>query len=159
MLGKLAKNKKIRKAHREHTKKVLVAVSKALCEFDGPAVAKDKVTRIIITLNDKLETSKALDESILVAVEEPNIIIEVEKSEEFRAQIHAALVKLQRYQTSENESNEPLQSAPGVSTPSVNAKLPKLHIKKFTGDPKEWQSLVQPYTQTKRSRMSTNLTT
>ena len=98
------------------------------------------VTRIIITLNDKLATLKALDESILAAVEEPNIVIEVEESEEFRTQIHTALAKLQRFQTSENESNEPLQSATGVSTPSVNAKLPKLHIKKFTGDPKEWQS-------------------
>jgi len=47
------KNKNIRKAHREHAKKVLVAVDEALTEFDGSVVAKDKVTRIIITFNDK----------------------------------------------------------------------------------------------------------
>ena len=42
MPGKLAKNKKISEAHREHTKKVLVAVNEAVCEFDGSAVAKNK---------------------------------------------------------------------------------------------------------------------
>ena len=136
MPGKLTKNKKIRKAHREHAKKVLAAVDEALSEFDGSVVAKDKVTRIIITFNDKLATLKSLDESIL----EPNIVTEVEESEEFCAQIHAALVKLQRCQTSKNESTVPLQSNPSVSTQPVNAKLPKLQIKKFTGDPKEWQS-------------------
>ena len=117
---------------------MLAAVDEAL--INGSVVAKDKVTRIIIMLKDKLATLKSLDESILAAVEEPNIVTEVEESEEFRAQIHAALVKLQRCQTSENESNDPLQSNPGVSTQPVNAKLPKLQIKKFTGDPKEWQS-------------------
>ena len=100
MSEKLTKNKEILEAHREHAKKVLAAVDEALSEFDGSVVAKDKVTRIIITLNDKLATLKSLDESILAAVEEPNIVTEVEESVEFRAQIHAALVKLQRCQTS-----------------------------------------------------------
>jgi len=90
--GKLTKNKKIREAHREHAKKVLVAVDEALSKFDASVVAKDKVTRIIITLNDKLATLKSPDESILAAAEEPNIVTEVEESEEFHAEIHAALV-------------------------------------------------------------------
>ena len=48
MPGKLAKNKKICEAHKEHMKKVLLTINEALCEFDGSvAVAKDKVTRII----------------------------------------------------------------------------------------------------------------
>ena len=49
-------------------------------------------------------------------------------------------MKIQRCQTSEKESNNLLQRNPGDSTHPVNAKLPKLQIKKFTGDPKEWQS-------------------
>lgn len=55
MMGKLAENKKICKAHREHVKKVLAATYKILSEFDSSAVAKDKVTQIIITLNDKFQ--------------------------------------------------------------------------------------------------------
>ena len=51
-------------------------------------------------LTKNLATLKSLDESILAAVEEPNIVTQVEESEEFRAQIHDALVKLQRCQTS-----------------------------------------------------------
>ena len=55
MMGKLVENKKICKAHREHVKKVLAATYKILSEFDSSAVAKDKVTQIIITLNDKFQ--------------------------------------------------------------------------------------------------------
>ena len=120
--------------------------------FEPDTIAKDKIARIIITLNDKLATLKSLDESILAAVEEPNIVTEVGESEEFRAQIHAALVRLQQCQTSENECNEPLQSKPGVSTQAFNAKLPKLYIKKFTGNPKEWQSFWDSFS----SAMHTN---
>ena len=43
-------------------------------DYDGSYIAKDKVKRITITitLNEKLETLNALDESILAAIDEEN---------------------------------------------------------------------------------------
>ena len=88
MPGKLAKNKKIRV-------KVLSSVNEVLSEYDGSRDAKDNITRLSIALNEKLVTLKALDESILCAVDDGEIESEIEESENFRAQIHEALVKLQ----------------------------------------------------------------
>ena len=157
--GKLTKNKKIREAHREHTKKVLAAMDEALSEFDASVVAKDKVTRIIITLNDKLATLKSPDESILAAVEEPNIVTEVEESDEFHAQIHAALVN---YDAKPAKTNQTIRSRViqvfqlNVLTRSYrNCKSRSLLAIRKNGSPFGTCS-VQPCTQTKRSRMSTN---
>ena len=93
MPGKLAKNLKIRAEHHLHTKKVLASVDELLMDYDGSDTTKDKIKRITITLNEKLATLKALDESILAAIDEGNLEPETEESEEFRTRIHGALVK------------------------------------------------------------------
>ena len=95
MPGKLAKNKKIGEGQRAHAVKVLSSVNEVLSEYDGSRGAKDNITRLSIALNEKLVTLKALDESILCAVDDGEIESEIEESENFRAQIHEALVKLQ----------------------------------------------------------------
>ena len=59
MPGKLAKNLKIRAAHRLHTRKVLASVDELLMDYDGSDTTKDKIKRITITLNEKLATLKA----------------------------------------------------------------------------------------------------
>ena len=52
MTGKLAKQRKEREAHRKHTGKVLAAVDEKVKDYDGFTGAKDRVKRIIISLND-----------------------------------------------------------------------------------------------------------
>ena len=133
MPEKLAKNLKIRAAHRLHTRQVLASVDELL--------TKDKIKQITITLNEKLATLKSLDESILAAIDERNLEPEIEESEEFRARIHGALVKLQKYENSHGKQESPQGSQNGSvpSSSSIRAKLPKLHIKRFAGDPENWQ--------------------
>ena len=41
-------------------------------DYDGSNTTKDKIKRITITFNEKLATLKALDELILVAIDEGN---------------------------------------------------------------------------------------
>ena len=82
--GKLTKNRKIREGQRVHAKKVLASVDEVLTEYDGSRSAKDRITRLNITLNEKLVTLKALDESILSAVEDGDIESEIEESENFK---------------------------------------------------------------------------
>ena len=111
-------------------------------DYDGSDTTKDKIKRITITLNEKLAALKALDESILAAIDEENLEREIEQSEEFRARIHGALVKLQKCENSHGKQESP-QGSQGRSVPSSSsndAKLPKLHIKRFAGDPKNWQT-------------------
>ena len=142
MPGKVAKNLKIRAAHRLHTRKVLASVDELPMDYEGCDTTKDKIKRITITLNEKLATLKALDESILAAIDEGNLEPEIEESEEFRARIHGALVKLQKCENSHGKQESP-QGSQGGSVPSSSsngAKLPKLHIKRFAGNPKNWQT-------------------
>ena len=69
MSGKLTKNRKIRERQRVHAKKVLTSVDEVLTEYDGSRSAKDRITRVSTTLNEKLVTLKVLDESILSRME------------------------------------------------------------------------------------------
>ena len=96
MPGKVAKNLKIRAAHRLHTRKVLASVDELLMDYEGCDTTKDKIKRMTITLNEKLATLKALDKSILATIDEGNLEPEIEESEEFHARIHGALVKLHK---------------------------------------------------------------
>ena len=80
MPGKLAKNKKISEGQRTHAVKVLFSVNEVLTEYDGSRSAKDSITRLGVTLNEKLVTLKALNESILCAVDDGEIESEIESA-------------------------------------------------------------------------------
>ena len=78
----------------------------------------------------------------MAAIDEGNLESEIEESEEFCTRIHGALVKLQKCENSHGKQESP-QGSQGGSVPSSssnNAKLPKLHIKRFAGNPKNWQT-------------------
>ena len=141
MSGKLTKNRKIRERQRVHAKKVLTSVDEVLTEYDGSRSAKDRITRLSLTLNEKLVTLKALDESILSAVEDGDIESEIEESENFRGKIHKALLKLQSCQVVHDQQKNPQSQETHQQTKSNGnkSKLPKLTLNKFNGDPKRWQ--------------------
>ena len=114
MPEKLAKNLKIRTAYRLHTRKVLPSVDELLMDYDRSDTTKDKKKRITITVNEKSATLKALDESILAAMDERNLEPETEESEEFRARIHGALVKLQKCENSHGQQKTPEEVKMGL---------------------------------------------
>ena len=91
MPGKVAKNLKIRAAHRLHTRKVLASVDELPMDYEGCDTTKDKIKRITITLNEKLATLKALDKSILATIDEGNLEPEIEESEGFTREFMAPL--------------------------------------------------------------------
>ena len=121
---------------------MLAVVDEILKNYDGSTGAKDNVKRVIITIEEKFSTLKAFDKSILAAIDDDETMdAEIEESEEFRGQIHDAVVKLQRFGNAQSEMVSH-QGGKGWSTPVIasNTRLNKLNLKRFTGDPKEWQS-------------------
>ena len=66
-------------------RKLLASVDELLMDYDESDTTKDKIKRITITLNEKLATLKALDESISAAIDKGNLEPEIEESEDFRA--------------------------------------------------------------------------
>ena len=134
-------NKKILEGQQTHAVKVLSTLNEVLTEYDGSRSAKDSITRLNIALNETLVTLKALNESILCAVDDGEIESEIEESESFRAQIHEALVKLQSCQVT-HDQQEIVQEQETHQKPKSSgnkSKLPKLTLNKFNGDPKRWQ--------------------
>ena len=77
MPGKLAK-----KIYTQ--RKFLASADELLLDYDESDTTKDKIKWITITLNEKLATLKALDESISAAIDKGNLEPEIEESEEFR---------------------------------------------------------------------------
>jgi len=141
MPGKLTKKRKIREGQRAHVTKVLGSVDEVLKKYDGSKSAKDRKTRLSITLNEKLVTLKALDESILFAVEDGETESEIEESENFCGQIYEPLVKLHGCQAVHYGKENPQSQETHQETKSSgnNSRLPKLTLSKLNGDPKRWQ--------------------
>ena len=127
--------------------KVLSSVNEVLTEYDGSRSAKDNITRLSIALNEKPVTLKALDESILCAIDDGEIESEIEESENFSAQIHEALVKLQSFQVAhDQQENVQEQESHQESKSSGNkSKLSKLTLNKFNGEPKRWQECFDSF--------------
>ena len=86
-------------------------------------------------------TLKALDESILCAVDDGEIESEIEVSENFCTQIHETLVKLQSCQIA-HDQQENVQEQETHQEPKSSgnkSKLLKLTLNKFNGNLKRWQ--------------------
>ena len=130
---------KIRGGHRAYVSKLLKRV---------PEIAphdEEQIELLRISLKGKLSVLEDLDKSILELVEEGNIDKEIEESEGIKDEIHLNLLKLDSLLREGKTPSQPSEPSP-VSTSSQvtgstshSTKLPKLVLKKFSGDPKTWQ--------------------
>ena len=130
---------RIRGAHRAYVSKLLKRV---------PEVAPDdeeQIELLRISLKGKLSVLEDLDKSILELVEKGNIDKEIEESEGIKDEIHLNLLKMDSLLKELKTPAQPSEHSP-VSTTSQatgsmshSTKLPKLVLKKFSGDPKTWQ--------------------
>ena len=81
------------------------------------------------------------DNSAISTVDDGEIESAIDASENFLAQIHEALVKLQSCQVA-HDKQENVQKQETHQEPKSSgnkSKLPKLTLNKFNGDPKRWQ--------------------
>ena len=98
-----------------------------------------------ISLKGKLSVLEDLDKSILELVEEGNINKEIEESEGIKDEIHLNLLKMDSLLKELRTPSQPSEPSPvttssqATGSTSHSTKLPKLVLKKFSGDPKTWQ--------------------
>ena len=150
MAEELAKKRtKIRGGHRAHVKRVLDDVGTTLENYDQ--TRKQKLLQLKITLNEKLETLKNLDEQILESCKDDDIEAEILEEGSFREQVHECLIKIDEVllvtvqetpptSTQDNASESHSSHNSSFSEPKIKAKLRKLSMKKFNGNPLHWQS-------------------
>ncbi|CAB4026330.1 Hypothetical predicted protein [Paramuricea clavata] len=133
MSEEATKKRKIRGGHRTSTKRTINASSTILDDFDpSNKQLTEKLLQQKITLKEKLDILQNLDNDILAITEEKDIEREIEESDLLRETIHATIVRIDSvYYTSHS---------------SAKIKLPKLSLKKFKGDIKEWTPFWDSYT-------------
>ena len=147
MAEELAKKRtKIQGGHRAYVKRVLDDVGTTLEDYNQSR--KQKLLQLMITLNEKLETLKNLDEQILESCRDDDIEAEILEAGSFREQVHECLIKIDEVLTvqetptltQDNASEGHSSHDSSLLEPKIKAKLPRLSLKKFNGNPLHWQS-------------------
>ncbi len=147
--------KAIRRGNRAFVTKVIQTANDAIVKFGGTQVEKDILEGYKVTLMDKKESIKKLDEDIINEIEDEDKITEdIFQAGEVGESINRMIVRIDNVLKAVAVSNVPSQGL-GTSVFSetqhihplpTKAKLPKLSLKKFTGNPTDWQSFYDSYT-------------
>ena len=146
-ISELQKNRKARGGHRAQAKKLL-------SKFDelstNEAVEDVEFENLKIELTEKMATLKALDEAILDEMVSSEDITEgavekkVDESGDFRSVLQKAILMTTGILT-KRSGVSPKSVQPGTSpegkekATAVRVRLPKLNIKKFSGNVTHWQ--------------------
>ena len=142
-MSEITKKKQSRSGHRAYATKTLAKV-KSLIESVLPEV-KVELAQLKLTLVEKIETIKKLDDSIIDLLEKKEDI-EIETSSEFISEIHGGLAAIEDAvkKLDQKKSVVPVEQSENISHTNLNAsnntrvKLPKLEVRKFSGKIQDW---------------------
>ena len=151
---KLRKKTKIRESYREFVRKIIFEARESIDNEESANVKKLKSLKS--SLQDKLSELKDLDQEVLEYLEESKINEEVSDSCDFTREIQACIVDLETALISEKDQGKSQQvvfvsqsaeaainnaqtgTHSSVTSVRSHAKLPKLELKKFYGNPINW---------------------
>ena len=146
----LAKKRLVRGGHRSSATRMVTKVDELLAE-ESPSIAS--LAQMKPRLVEKLDVLKQLDEQILELItEEARLIEEVERCDDFRGTLHAAIVKIDDY-CSRTRTLPPTDATPPPAArypPTESAaahkvRLPKLTIRPFNGELTAWTTFWDSY--------------
>ena len=148
---------RVRGGHRASAKRIIAAAEESLQVFDpnNPETVI-KVKQQLTTLKEKIKTLSVHDEEILSLVKEEEIENEIEQADIFKERLQHSIVSIEM--ALEKIVNETLAhgstvsgTSPSSSNVSQNSsysatvKLPKLSLKKFSGDVTKWTTFWECY--------------
>ena len=143
------KSIRIRGGHRAYVSKIIESANGILEHFSGSTSEREKLESFKVTLKDKKEVLKSIDETILEFTKDEDINNEIIEASDIGESINRVCVKINNALnpvnnaaslSSSNTESATISSPANTSTPTIKAKLPKLTLRKFSGDPKSWQS-------------------
>ena len=130
----LAKKKRIRAWHRASTTRTLTKVNDALA---AETADEAKLSQLKHTLEEKLATLKLLDGEIVELTEEDALATEIERADDYKSEIYAALVRIDKALKLATSPSPPIhvptREVTPARAPEPNVRLPKLSIKPFNG--------------------------
>ena len=123
----------------ENTKQIYAAVE------EGEDSLKDELTTKFELLNDRMKKITTLNEEILGYLDDTEEIErEVTVSTDFELEMRKEFLKIKRILKNDIDSRSEISVTTNAST-HTGVKLPKLTIKRFSGDPLEWKTFVDSF--------------
>ncbi len=134
----------VRKGHRAFVTKTIADLETQLRDVEPD---EDSIRALQTTLSEKMETLRILDDEILGTLEEEGPIAnEIEQSGGIRQKIQKSVYSVDKFFRDKGDTdNKPPHSAGSNSSANV-AKLPKLSLPSFSGNPLEFQSFWETFT-------------
>ncbi len=134
----LAKKKRVRAGHRASTTRTLTKVDDV---FAAGTADEATLSQLKLILEEKLDTLKLLDTEISELIEEDALVAEIERADDYKSDIYAALVRigkvLRQSAPLARPSPTPTRETP-ARVPESSVRLPKLSIQPFNGDITQW---------------------
>ena len=139
------KKTRIRGGYRAHARKICGEARDEIRQEHPSILTLQKHS---LTLKNKLKLLREIDQQIFLEIKEEDIEDEVFQCEELQSEINGIIVEieakisaLKTENAATSPSSQPVLSVASSSTTSSEsaAKLPKIQLPKFYGDPKKWQ--------------------
>ena len=111
--------------------------------FDPASIVDTaKLTQLRLSLQEKLDTLKCLDEEILELMEENNFEDEIKQADSFKEGIYSAMAKIDKLCITTPPATisvpPPSDVARSAEARGHRVKLPKLTLRAFNGDITTW---------------------
>ena len=114
-----------------------------------------KLALLKCSLQEKLETIRALDGEIVDLIEDDKLTEEIEQADSYKETIYNALLKIEKStskttppSSTPHASDTSESTRPSTSTHGKGVKLPKLALRSFDGDITAWYSFWDSYEST-----------
>ena len=134
----LVKKKRIRAGHRASATRMLHQVEGLLADSTIETPADTAVlSRIKLSLQEKLDTLKTLDGEILDLTEEENLEDEIGHADLFKENIYTVMINIDKNQSATERSLD-LTVEPTPATRVKRVNLPKLTLRSFNGEITMW---------------------
>ena len=135
----LRRKKNVRAGHRASVTKLIKQVEEAIAAAPTTRIDTLKLSQLKMSLTEKLDTIKHLDDKILGLIEEEAVAGEIEQSDELKENIYTAIVSIESHCTKETAKKS---TPPPTHVRTVPAhsrmKLPELSLRSFNGDITKW---------------------
>ena len=142
----LSRKKKIRAGHRATVTRTLGEIATAL---SGEAPDLDRIARLKLTLNEKLETLNKLDSEIIELTAEEGLESEIQQSDENKEKIYEALTRVNKVLDAAASPKPVAAPAAAAAVPGdhggAKVKLPKITLPHFNGNVMKWSTFWDSY--------------
>eukprot|EP00794_Sanderia_malayensis_P002587 gene2587-biopygen2120 len=155
----LEKNLSIRTGHRKFTEKK-IEIAEGTVAQSAEVGATTKLKQLKVTLREELEVLKYLDEAVVELTDDDNEIFNnTSDAGAFRSKVHETILKIdESLGVNTTNTSQGSSQAPNKVT-AVLSILPKIKLKKFSGEVTQWHSFWGSYKSVIHEEKSLNIIT